>query len=274
MTDHANVTAKKKRKISFKLTRRVFSYPYILFLMLFVVVPLVLILINAFIYDDGFSFQNFIDFFNVSTSSGLDVLWKSIVIGLITTAICLILGYPLALILSKLKAGKLLILFFMLPMWINFLIRTLATKAIFESLGVSLGMGTVIFGMVYNYLPFMIMPLYNSISNIDKSYSEAALDLGADKLTVLVKTTLPLSFPGILSGVTMVFIPAISTFAITEILSDRQIYLFGDSIQNMFSQNMYGVGSVMSLVMLVLVLVSNFILSRFGAKDESGSVVL
>lgn len=274
MTDHANVTAKKKRKISFKLTRRVFSYPYILFLMLFVVVPLVLILINAFIYDEGFSFQNFIDFFNVSTSSGLDVLWKSIVIGLITTAICLILGYPLALILSKLKAGKLLILFFMLPMWINFLIRTLATKAIFESLGVSLGMGTVIFGMVYNYLPFMIMPLYNSISNIDKSYSEAALDLGADKLTVLVKTTLPLSFPGILSGVTMVFIPAISTFAITEILSDRQIYLFGDSIQNMFSQNMYGVGSVMSLVMLVLVLVSNFILSRFGAKDESGSVVL
>lgn len=274
MTNLANVTAKEKRKSGFKLTRRVFSYPYILFLMLFVVVPLVLILINAFIYDDGFSFQNFIDFFNVSTSSGLDVLWKSIIIGLITTAICLILGYPLALILSKLKAGKLLILFFMLPMWINFLIRTLATKAIFESLGVSLGMGTVIFGMVYNYLPFMIMPLYNSISNIDKSYAEAALDLGADKLTVLVKTTLPLSFPGILSGVTMVFIPAISTFAITEILSDRQIYLFGDSIQNMFSQNMYGVGSVMSLVMLVLVLISNFILSRFGAKDESGSVVL
>lgn len=274
MTNLANITAKGKRKSGFKLTRRVFSYPYILFLMLFVVVPLVLILINAFIYDDGFSFQNFIDFFNVSTSSGLDVLWKSIIIGLITTAICLILGYPLALILSKLKAGKLLILFFMLPMWINFLIRTLATKAIFESLGVSLGMGTVIFGMVYNYLPFMIMPLYNSISNIDKSYAEAALDLGADKLTVLVKTTLPLSFPGILSGVTMVFIPAISTFAITEILSDRQIYLFGDSIQNMFSQNMYGVGSVMSLVMLVLVLISNFILSRFGAKDESGSVVL
>lgn len=274
MSNQENVRSKNKRKFKFRLTRRAFSYPYILFLMIFVVVPLVLILINAFVYDGGFSFKNFADFFNVSTSSGLDVLWKSIIIGLITTAICLILGYPLALILAKMKAGKLLILFFVLPMWINFLIRTLATKAIFEAMGIGLGMGTVVFGMVYNYLPFMILPLYNSISNIDKSYSEAALDLGADKLTVLVKTTIPLSFPGVLSGITMVFIPAISTFAITEILSDRQIYLFGDSIQNMFSQNMYGVGSVMSLVMLVLVLLSNLILSRFGASDESGSVVL
>lgn len=274
MTDNVQQAPKVRKKFKFRLTRRAFSYPYILFLMIFVVVPLVLILVNAFIYDGAFSFKNFADFFNVGTSKGLSVLWKSIVIGLITTVICLIIGYPLALILSKMKAGKLLILFFMLPMWINFLIRTLATKAIFDAMGVTLGMGTVIFGMVYNYLPFMIMPLYNSISNIDKSYSEAALDLGADKMTVLVKTILPLSFPGILSGITMVFIPAISTFAITEILSDRQIYLFGDSIQNMFSQNMYGVGSVMSLVMLVLVLISNLILNRFGAKDESGSVVL
>lgn len=274
MTNNPQAKPLKKRKFKFRLTRRAFSYPYILFLMLFVVVPLVLILINAFIYDGGFSFKNFADFFNVSTSSGLDVLWKSIVIGFITTAICLILGYPIALILSKMKAGKLLVLFFVLPMWINFLIRTLATKAIFESLNIQLGMGTVIFGMVYNYLPFMIMPLYNAISNIDKSYEEAALDLGADKFTMLVKTTLPLSFPGILSGVTMVFIPAISTFAITEILSDRQIYLFGDSIQNMFSQNMYGVGSVMSLVMLVLVLVSNLVMSRFGASEDNGGVML
>lgn len=274
MTENATTKPKGRKKFAFRLSRRAFSYPYILFLMIFVVVPLVLILVNAFIYEGGFSLKNFADFFNIETSSGLDVLWKSIVIGLITTAICLIIGYPLAYILSKMKAGKLLILFFVLPMWINFLIRTLATKAIFESIGIPLGMGTVIFGMVYNYLPFMILPLYNSISSIDKSYSEAALDLGADKMTVIVKTILPLSFPGILSGITMVFIPAISTFAITEILSDRQIYLFGDSIQNMFSQNMYGVGSVMSLVMLVLVLISNFILNRFGAKDESGSVVL
>lgn len=274
MSNSPQVKTLKKRKFKFRLTRRAFSYPYILFLMLFVVVPLVLILINAFVYDGKFSFKNFADFFNVSTSSGLDVLWKSIVIGFITTAICLILGYPIALILSKMKAGKLLVLFFVLPMWINFLIRTLATKAIFESLNINLGMGTVIFGMVYNYLPFMIMPLYNSISSIDKSYEEAALDLGADKFTVLVKTTLPLSFSGILSGITMVFIPAISTFAITEILSDRQIYLFGDSIQNMFSQNMYGVGSVMSLVMLVLVLLSNLIMARFGASEDNGGVLL
>ena len=266
--------ATQKRKFKLRVTRRMFAYPYMGFLILFVVIPLVLILINAFINDGHFSFKNFADFFDMSTSSGLVVLGKSIVIGIITTAVCFILAYPIALILSNKKAGKLIVLFFVLPMWINFLIRTLATKAIFEALGIGLGMGTVIFGMVYNYLPFMILPLYNSISSIDKSYTEAALDLGADKFTVLIKTTLPLSLPGILSGITMVFIPTISTFAITEILSDRQIYLFGDSIQNMFSQNMYGVGSVMSLAMLILVVISNFITGKFGGKQDSGGMVL
>lgn len=255
---------------NFRITRKVFCYPYLLFLMFFVLLPLVLILINAFIKDDTFSFRNFADFF--SDATGLRVLGNSILVGLITTVLCLAIGYPVAYILSRQNSGRVLVLLFIMPMWINFLIRTLSTKAIFEALNVELGWGTVIFGMVYNYLPFMILPLHTTLSGIDKSYTEAAQDLGADPTTVFLKTTLPLSLPGIISGITMVFVPTISTFAITELLSDRQIYLFGDSIQMKFMQgeSMFGVGSVMSLIMLAMVLISNFVMSRFNKGGNGG----
>ena len=163
--------------------------------------------------------------------------------------------------------GRVLVLFYVLPMWVNFLIRTLATKAIFIAIDVPLGMGTVIFGMVYNYLPFMILPLHTTLSSIDRSYIEAAQDLGADSSTVFLKTVLPLSVSGIISGITMVFIPTISTFAISQLLSNGKIFLFGDSIQMKFEQGLYGVGSIMSLVMLVFVLVSNFIINRASRKS-------
>jgi ABC-type spermidine/putrescine transport system, permease component I len=166
-------------------------------------------------------------------------------------------------------SGKLFVLLFILPMWVNFLIRTLATKAIFVSLEIPLGMGTVIFGMVYNYLPFMILPLHTVLTSIDKSYSEAAQDLGADNFTVFTKTILPLSLPGIISGITMVFIPTISTFAISQLLSDSTVFLFGDSIQMKFDQGMYGVGSVMSLVMLIFVIISNFFMSKVNKNEVS-----
>lgn len=244
----------------FTLTRRAFSYPYILFMMIFVVLPLVLILVNAFVAGGKLSFQNFIDF--VNDGSSINTLISSILVGVITTVICLLLGYPVAYILAKKQSGKLMVLLFVLPMWVNFLLRTLAMKTIFISMGMDLGMLTVIIGMVYNYLPFMIMPLYTSISGIDKSYAEAAQDLGADSAGVFLNTTLPLSVPGIISGITMVFIPTISTFAISELLSDRMITLFGDSINLKFTQDLYGVGSVMSLVMIALVIVSNILMSR------------
>ena len=131
-------------------------------------------------------------------------------------------------------------------------------------MGIELGMGTVIFGMVYNYLPFMILPLHTTISSIDKSYIEAAQDLGADKATVLLKTILPLSVSGIISGITMVFIPTISTYAISQLLSNGTIFLFGDSIQMKFEQGLYGVGSIMSIVMLIFVLISNFLMNKFS----------
>lgn len=245
-----------------------FSIPYIIFLLLFVVIPLVLILVNAFL-DNGnnLTLDNFKTFF--TSKSSLVVLGNSLLVGLITTAFCLLIGYPVAYFLSKMSSGRILVLLYIIPMGVNFLIRTLATKAIFIALGIELGMDTVIFGMVYNYLPFMILPLHTTLSGIDKSYAEAAQDLGADKTTVFLKTTLPLSVSGILSGITMVFIPTISTYAISQLLSNGKIFLFGDSIQLSFEQGMYGVGSIMSLVMLVFVLLSNFVMNKFNRNNNA-----
>ena len=257
---------KKGFRKNFKLTRKVFSYPYLLFLTVFVVVPLSLLLVNSFLVDGKLSFDNFKEFF--SGKASLLVLANSIIVGLVTTGLCLLLGYPVAYLLVKFNAGKMFVLLFILPMWVNFLIRTLATKAIFVALGVKLGMFTVVFGMVYNYLPFMILPLYTTLSGMDKSYAEAAKDLGADPMNVLVKTILPMSLPGIISGITMVFIPTISTFAISQLLSDSTIYLFGDSIQTKFDQGVYGVGSIMSIVMLVMVLVSNYFINKFNRSGD------
>lgn len=251
-----------------RLTKKVFSIPYIIFLLLFVVIPLVLILVNAFL-DNGnnLTLDNFKTFF--TSKSSLVVLGNSLLVGLITTAFCLLIGYPVSYFLSKMSSGRILVLLYIIPMGVNFLIRTLATKAIFIALGIELGMGTVIFGMVYNYLPFMILPLHTTLSGIDKSYAEAAQDLGADKTTVFLKTTLPLSVSGILSGITMVFIPTISTYAISQLLSNGKIFLFGDSIQLSFEQGMYGVGSIMSLVMLVFVLLSNFVMNKFNRNNNA-----
>ncbi|MDD4290742.1 MAG: ABC transporter permease [Clostridia bacterium] len=263
--------ATKTCRTRIKLNRKVFGYPYILFLTIFVVLPLVLILVNAFIADGKLTLHNFVAFVQ---SSNMKVLLNSLIVGVVTTVCCLLIGYPVAFLLNKYYRNSVMVLMFILPMWVNFLIRTLATRQIFEWMGVKLGMGTVLVGMIYNYLPFMILPLYNSISGIDKSYIEAAQDLGADNLTVLLKAYIPLSLSGIISGITMVFIPTISTFAISELLSDRQIYLFGDSINDMFMKSSsYGVGSVMSLVMLALVLISNFLMNKFGDKEEESKGV-
>lgn len=254
---------------NYHITRSVFSYPYVAFMMLFVIVPLLLILVNAFIAGGRLSFANFGAL--VKDGASLNTLGLSLLVGFITTFICILIGYPVAYILSKNSSGKLIVLLFILPMWVNFLIRTLATRAIFEALGVKLGLGTVIFGMVYNYLPFMIMPLHTTLSNIDKSYAEAAKDLGADGVTVFLKVIFPLSFPGIISGVTMVFIPTITTFAISQLLGGT--HLFGDSIYTKFNNDgMYGVGSVMSLIMLVFVLASNFLINKFNKGEVARNI--
>lgn len=255
---------------NFRLTRRVFAYPYILFLLLFVVTPLVIVLVNAFLTEpEGgkLTIENFVSL--ATDGSSLKVLGTSIVVGIVTTLICLLLGYPVAYILSRWKSGSVIVLLFILPMWVNFLIRTYALQTIFENIGVTLGMGTVIFGMVYNFIPFMIMPLHTTISNIDKCYKEAAQDLGANPVTTFFKSTLPLSLPGIISGITMVFIPTISAFAISQLLSNNSIILFGDSINLKFENKLYGVGSVMSLIMLALVLLSNFFMNKINKGEAA-----
>jgi ABC-type spermidine/putrescine transport system, permease component I len=155
-------------------------------------------------------------------------------------------------------------------MWVNFLVRTLSLQSIFKFLHIELGMGTLIIGLVYMFLPYMILPLNTTLSGIDKSYIEAAQDLGADNMTVLIKTIFPLSLPGIISGITMVFIPTISTFAISGFLSgSATIQLFGDSINSKFTYQLYGIGSVMSLVMLLMVLLSNFVMNRFSTDNSA-----
>ncbi|MBO5773750.1 MAG: ABC transporter permease [Clostridia bacterium] len=254
---------------NFRLTRRVFAYPYILFLLLFVVTPLVIVLINAFLQEGKITLQNFVDL--ATDGSSLEILGISIVVGIITTLICLLLGYPVAYILARWKSGSVVVMLFLLPMWVNFLIRTYALQTIFENMGTTLGIGTVIFGMVYNFIPFMIMPLHTTISNIDKSYKEASQDLGASPIQTFFKTTLPLSLPGIISGITMVFIPTISAFAISEMLSNNSIMLFGDSINLKFhaGEQLYGVGSVMSLIMLALVLISNFFMNKINKGEAA-----
>lgn len=262
------------RKLHF--SRKAFAFPYMLFMLIFVVVPLVIVLVYAFVGENNeFTFANFAEFFS-DAGGGMTVLGNSLLIGVITTGICLLIGYPCAYFLSKYHASsRVLVLLFILPMWINFLIRTLSTKALFLAIDAKLGMGTVMFGMVYNYLPYMILPLHTTLVSIDHSYVEAAEDLGADKFTVFFKTLLPLSVPGIVSGITMTFIPAISTFAISEILSGSKIYLFGDAINMHFSKtvNSFGVGSVMSLVMLVLVIVSNVFVNMTNKDEEVKSVL-
>ncbi len=261
-----------KNKPRFRFSKKTFAVPYIIFLFIFVVLPLVLVLVNAFIADGQLSLENFVRF--ITEGTYLKTFANSLVYGFVTTVACLIIGYPVAYFLAKHFSGmRFLVLLFVIPMWVNFLIRTLTLKTIFNAVGVPLGQGALIIGLIYDFLPYMILPLHTAISGIDRSYGEAARDLGADPVGVFIKTTLPLSIPGIVSGITMVFIPAISTFAISEFLTTNQIQLFGDLIDDMFAhESLYGIGSVMSLVMMIFVLLSNVIMSKLDVEAETGAV--
>lgn len=221
---------------------------------IFVVMPLVLIMIYAFQSKDGsFSLENFQRFINQPEAANTFIY--SIGIALITTIICLVLGYPAAYILSRLKpsTSRLVVMLFILPMWINVLVRTLATVALFDFAGLELGQGALIFGMVYNYLPFMIYPIYNVLQKMDGSLIEAAEDLGATPRQVFTRVVLPLSSPGIVSGIMMVFMPTISTFAIAELLTMNNIKLFGTTIQENINNGMWHYGAALSLIMLIII---------------------
>ncbi|MBO7286400.1 MAG: ABC transporter permease [Alistipes sp.] len=234
--------------------RRTWSIPYAIFLAIFVVVPLILVMVYAFQTNDGgFSLANFEKFINQPEAANTFIY--SIGIALITTIICIILGYPAAYILSRanLSTARLVVMLFILPMWINVLVRTLATVALFDFLRLPLGEGALIFGMVYNFLPFMVYPIYNVLQKMDQSLIEAAEDLGATPRQVFTRVGFPLSMPGIVSGIMMVFMPTISTFAIAELLTMNNIKLFGTTIQENINNGMWHYGAALSLIMLVII---------------------
>ena len=264
------------------------AVPYVFWMAVFVVIPLVLIVVYAFTNFDGeFTLENFnnIDVF-------LQVFGNSVVLALIATAICLLIAYPFSYFLAQEGPifRKVAMLLIMLPMWMNFLLRTYAWMSILENNGFLnqllglFGIGplhlintdiAVVLGMVYNFLPFMILPIFSVIDKLDRKYIEAAQDLGANKRETFRRVIFPLSLPGVLSGVTMVFIPSISTFAISKLLGGGMSFLLGDLIEMQFLGSAYNphLGSAIALMMLVLVLVATLITNRFGGGDE-GTVLM
>ena len=254
-----------KQLLRFFLKRSTWSIPYAIFLLLFVVLPLVLIFLYAFQDAEGnFTLANFSKF--ISSPEAANTFVYSIGIAIITTVLCILLGYPAAYILSnaELCRSKVMVVLFILPMWINILVRTLATVALFDFMRLPLGEGALIFGMVYNFLPFMIYPIYNVMQKMDHSYIEAAQDLGASPMTVFRKVVVPLSRPGVMSGIMMVFMPTISTFAISELLTMNNIKLFGTTIQENINNGMWNYGAALSLIMLVII----FATDLFSDSDE------
>ena len=233
------------------------AIPYFIFLVIFVLLPLILIVVYAFQgQDGGFTMENITKFF--TDGDALNTFAVSIEVAIENTLICLLLGYPAAYILANkdLNKSAVTVILFILPMWINALMRTLATAELFNVLGFSLGKGTLLYGLVYDYLPFMIYPIYNVLLKMDNSYAEAAADLGATPVQVFGKVTLPLSMPGISSGILMVFMPTVSTFAISEFLTNNKIKLFGTIIQENINASMWNYGAALAFFMLIIIGIS------------------
>ncbi|MBQ6243106.1 MAG: ABC transporter permease [Bacteroidales bacterium] len=254
------------------MKRSHWSIPYVVFLTIFVVLPLVLVLVYAFQDGSGhFTFANITKFF--TDSDALSTFAVSIEVAIENTLICILLGYPAAWILANkdLNRSAVTIILFIMPMWINALMRTLATAELFNMLGITLGKGTLLFGMVYDYLPFMIYPIYNVLNKMDKSYSEAAQDLGAKPWEVFWKVTVPLSMPGVSSGILMVFMPTVSTFAISEFLTNNKIKLFGTIIQENINSSMWNYGAALALIMLVIIGISTLFTDE--RKEVEGGLI-
>ena len=259
----------------FFMQRRSWSIPYAIFLFIFVVMPLLLIVFYSFTDEEGaFTLGNFRKF--LMHPEAMNTFIYSIGIAIITTLSCLLLGYPAAYIMSQkqFNVPKTMIVLFILPMWVNILIRTLATVALFDFLKLPLGEGALVFGMVYNFLPFMIYPIYNTLQKMDHGLIEAAQDLGANPLKVFTKVILPLSMQGVVSGIVMVFMPTVSTFAIAELLTMNNIKLFGTTVQENIYNGMWNYGAALSLIMLLLIgVMSLFTSEEDNAQNESGGVI-
>ena len=269
-----------------KLSR--FAVPYEVWMAIFVVAPILIMVVYAFSSaEGGFTLENF-----AQMGTYTAVFTRSFKLAIVATLICLLIGYPTACFMSRegpsfQRMGMVLI---MLPMWMNFLLRTYAWMSILENHGflnqilALVGIGplhiinidaAVILGMVYNFLPFMILPIFSVIEKLDRRYIEAAQDLGAGKMQVFRRVIFPLSVPGVISGIMMVFIPSISTFAISKLLGGGMSFLLGDLIEMQFLGSAYNphLGSAISLMMLLLVIIAMLIMNRFGDGEE-GAVMM
>lgn len=261
------------------------SSPYLVWMSIFIIVPMILVAYFALTDQQGnFTLHNI-----AAVGQYSNVFLRSIWLGLIATLISLVAGYPLAYIISRCKAHRqgILIMLVMLPMWMNFLLRTYAWMTLLEDNGiinsmlVNVGLpklqmintaGAVVLGMVYNYMPYMILPIYSVLAKIDNSIIEAAQDLGSGRRKVFSKVTLPLSMPGVISGITMVFVPSVSTFIISKMLGGGGNLLIGDLIDMQFLGSAYNpnLGSAISLVLMVLILICMGIMNQFDDNDGDG----
>lgn len=269
------------------------SFPYVLWAIVFTLIPIFLIMYYGFTIktDTGtvvFSTENFVKFF--SSPQYMAALWRSLWMAALSTVICLIIGYPVAYFLatSTFKNKNFFLLLLVIPMWMNLLLRTYAwimlldNNGLINSLLSKMGLKpvefmyhqySIVFGMVYNFLPFMILPINSVLAKMDHSVAEAAKDLGADDRKVFWHVTFPLSLPGVFSGITMVFMPAVTTFAISDILSGRTIQLMGNVIENQFLMaNNWNFGSTMSIILIVLILFSMLVSSKYEKEDKGGGL--
>lgn len=269
-----------------QLRKKLLGTPYFIWSIVFILIPLGMVFYYGLTDKTGaFTLENII---SITTAEHAKALWLALLLSLIATLLCLLFAYPLAMILNNMSANQhsLIVFIFILPMWMNFLLRTMAWQTLLEKTGVINSILSflhlpalkiintpyaIILGMVYNFLPFMVLPIYNALAKIDRSVINAARDLGANGFQVFTKVTLPLSVPGIISGITMVFIPALTTFVISKLLGGSKILLIGNVIEEEFTQaSNWHLGSGLSIVLMLFILV-NMVLSAIFDKDGEGS---
>lgn len=274
------------RRLWESMNKKWLAGPYLVWMVGFIVIPLLLIVYYGLTDKSGaFTLANVL---SISTPEHVKALYLSLGLSLVSTVICLLLAYPLAMILRNrgIGQGSFIVFIFILPMWMNFLLRTLAWQTLLEKSGVINGIltalhlpnqslintpGAIVLGMVYNFLPFMVLPIYNTLAKIDDNVINAARDLGADNYQTLTKILLPLSVPGIVSGITMVFVPALTTFVISNLLGGSKILLIGNVIEQEFTKGSnWNLGAGLSIVLMVFILLSMTMIAKYD-KDGEGS---